>query len=131
MRDQNIKITIGSEKSFGVVFSIIFMIIALYPLFINSSINLIFFILSIIFIILSFTFPNIFKYPNLIWFKFGKLLGLIISPIILSIVYLSVIMPIGIIFKIIKKDPLEKLFDSNQKTYWKEKISTSSMRDQF
>ena len=83
------------------------------------------------FIILSFVFPSIFKYPNLIWFKFGRLLGFIISPIILSIVYLSVIMPIGIIFKIIKKDPLEKLFDSNQKTYWKEKISTSSMRDQF
>lgn len=131
MKDQNIKITIGSEKSFGVVFSIIFMIIALYPLFVNSSINLIFFILSIIFIILSFTFPNIFKYPNLIWFKFGKLLGLIISPIILSIVYLSVIMPIGLIFKIIKKDPLEKLFDSNQKTYWKEKINSPSMKDQF
>lgn len=131
MRDQNIKITIGSEKSFGIVFSIIFMIIALYPLFINSSINLTFLTISIIFIILSFVFPSIFKYPNLIWFKFGRLLGFIISPIILSIVYLSVIMPIGIIFKIIKKDPLEKLFDSNQKTYWKEKISTSSMRDQF
>ena len=131
MRDQNIKITIGSEKSFGSVFSIIFMIIALYPLFINSSINLTFLTISIIFIILSFVFPSIFKYPNLIWFKFGRLLGFIISPIILSIVYLSVIMPIGIIFKIIKKDPLEKLFDSNQKTYWKEKISTSSMRDQF
>jgi len=131
MRDQNIKITIGSEKSFGIVFSIIFMIIALYPLFINSSINLTFLTISIIFIILSFVFPSIFKYPNLIWFKFGRLLGFIISPIILSIVYLSVIMPIGIIFKIIKKDPLEKLFDSNQKTYWKEKIGTSSMRDQF
>ena len=131
MRDQNIKITIGSEKSFGIVFSIIFMIIALYPLFINSSINLTFLTISIIFIILSFVFPSIFKYPNLIRFKFGRLLGFIISPIILSIVYLSVIMPIGIIFKIIKKDPLEKLFDSNQKTYWKEKISTSSMRDQF
>tara|TARA_B100000965_G_scaffold124007_1_gene102614 strand:- start:18408 stop:18803 length:396 start_codon:yes stop_codon:yes gene_type:complete len=131
MRDQNIKITIGSEKSFGIVFSIIFMIIALYPLFVNSSINLIFLTFSIIFIILSFIFPSIFKYPNLIWFKFGRLLGFIISPIILSIVYLSVMMPIGIIFKIIKKDPLEKLFDSNQKTYWKEKISSSSMRDQF
>ena len=131
MKDQNIKITVGSEKSFGIVFSIIFMIIALYPLFVDSSINLTFLTFSIIFIILSFVFPNIFKYPNLIWFKFGRLLGFIISPIILSIVYLSVIMPIGIIFKIIKKDPLEKLFDSNQKTYWKEKIDSSSMRDQF
>ncbi|MAR94898.1 MAG: hypothetical protein CMD46_00815 [Gammaproteobacteria bacterium] len=131
MRDQNIKITIGSEKSFGIVFAIIFMMIALYPLFFNSSINLTFFTFSVIFIILSFIFPSIFKYPNLIWFKFGKLLGLIISPIILSIVYLSVIMPIGIIFKIIRKDPLEKLFDPNQKTYWKDKISSSSMKDQF
>ena len=75
MRDQNIKITIGSEKSFGIVFSIIFMIIALYPLFINSSINLTFLTISIIFIILSFVFPSIFKYPNLIWFKFGRLLN--------------------------------------------------------
>ena len=131
MRDQNIKITIGSEKSFGIVFAIVFMMIALYPLFFNSSINLTFFTFSVIFIILSFIFPSIFKYPNLIWFKFGKLLGLIISPIILSIVYLSVIMPIGIIFKIIRKDPLEKLFNPNQKTYWKDKVSSSSMKDQF
>ena len=131
MKDQNIKITIGSEKSFGIVFSIIFMIIALYPLFVNSSINITFLTFSIIFIILSFIFPSIFKYPNIIWFKFGRLLGLIISPIILSTVYLSVIMPISIIFKIIKKDPLEKSFNSNQKTYWKEKIDSSSMRDQF
>tara|TARA_B100000963_G_scaffold360234_1_gene390391 strand:- start:16360 stop:16755 length:396 start_codon:yes stop_codon:yes gene_type:complete len=131
MKDQNIKITIGSEKSFGIVFSIIFMIIALYPLFVNSSINITFLTFSIIFIILSFIFPSIFKYPNIIWFKFGRLLGFIISPIILSTVYLSVIMPIGIIFKIIKKDPLEKSFNFNQKTYWKEKIDSSSMRDQF
>ncbi len=131
MKEQNIKITIGSEKSFGIVFSILFMIIAIYPIFIGSSLNIIFFIISIAFIILSFIFPSIFIYPNLIWFKFGKLLGLIISPIVLSIVYLSVIMPIGIVFKIIRKDPLEKSFDSSKKTYWKDKSTSSSMKDQF
>ena len=77
----------SSEKSFGIVFSIVFLIASLYPLINDEGLHLWALILSIIFFFLAFITPKILVYPNKLWFKFGLLLSSIISPIVMAIVY--------------------------------------------
>lgn len=123
---------IGSEKSFGIVFSIFFLIISIYTYSINNEIFIWFAIISLIFIALSFFLPNALILPNRLWAKFGIMLGLIISPIVLGLIFILTILPIGIIFKIFGKDPMLRNF-SNEKSYWisKDKSIKSSMKNQF
>ena len=77
----------SSEKSFGVVFSIVFLIVALYPLINYESLRIWALVVSIIFFLLAFLAPKILVLPNKLWFKFGLLMGSIVAPIVMSLVY--------------------------------------------
>ena len=122
----------GSERSFGLVFSIIFLILSLYPLYQEGSIHFIFLIISIVFFFLSIFFPKILKIPNKLWFKFGQLLGYIISPIVMLLIYIIVFFPIGIFFKLFRKDLLNIKIDIKKSSYWINKEeSSSTMKNQF
>ena len=125
--NDNKKIEISSEKNFGIVFSIFFLI--LYFFF---KINLFFFFL-IIFIISAFLFPKLLFYPNIIWSKLGILIGMFISPIILFFIFISVFFPIGVLLKILKINLLDKDFNKLQsrETYWKDREFHINMNDQF
>ena len=129
MENSNIKL--GSNRSFGIVFFIFFFIISLWPLKNGGNINLWFFSTSIIFLILGIINSNLLKPLNLIWFKFGLLLGSFISPIVMSIIFFLVVTPISILLKIFNKDILN-LKKSKKNTYWIEKTgSKSKMKNQF
>ena len=126
------KIKIGTEKNFGLVFSIVFLIIAFYPLFQASKINIWALFISIFFLLFTFVYPSIFKIPNFLWFKFGLLLGKIITPIVLMIIYFFVITPTGIILRLFGKNILNMKIDKNQKSYWINRSSDlNSFKNQF
>ena len=127
-----IKVKMGSERNFGFVFSIIFLILSLYPLYKGGSIRFIFLIISIMFLFLSIFFPKILKIPNKLWFKFGQLLGYIVSPIVMLLIYIIVFFPIGIFFKLFRKDLLNIKIDIKKSSYWINKEDRSStMKNQF
>tara|TARA_B100001063_G_scaffold241007_1_gene267102 strand:- start:4851 stop:5234 length:384 start_codon:yes stop_codon:yes gene_type:complete len=124
-------VKIGSNRSFGIVFFIVFIIIATYPIINGDNIRIWSLVISIILLILGLLNSRILTPLNLIWMKFGILLGKIISPIIMGVIFFLVVTPIGILMRILKKDLLNLKFNIN-KTYWIDKSEPKSkMKDQF
>ena len=124
-------VKIGSNKSFGIVFFIVFFLISLYPLTNQENIRVWSLIISLIFLILGLLNSKILNPFNKLWFKFGMILGRIISPIIMSIIFFLVVTPIGLIMKLLKKDLLNLKFNKTN-TYWIEKSGPKSkMKNQF
>ena len=122
----------SSEKSFGVVFSIVFLIVALYPLINSESLRIWALVVSIIFFLLAFLAPKILVLPNKLWFKFGLLLGSIVAPIVMALVYFVTVVPTGLIMRLLGKDLLKQKLDKNAKSYWIErKEPMGSMKNQF
>ena len=122
---------IGSNRSFGVVFFIVFFIVSLWPLLNSNEIRIWALILSIIFLILGLINSKILTPLNKLWFKFGILLGNIISPIVMGIIYFVVVTPIAFLLKVFQKDVL-CLKKTKQASYWKNKENySSSMKNQF
>ena len=124
-------IKVGSNKSFGIVFFVVFLLISLYPLLNNESIRFWSLIISIIFLVLGILNSSLLSPLNKLWFKFGILLGKIISPIIMGIIYFLVVTPIGLIMRLLGKDVLNLKY-SDYKSYWIEKTGPKSkMKNQF
>ena len=120
-----------TNKSFGIVFFIFFLIVSIFPLLYNQDIRIWSSILSILFLILGLMNSPILSPLNTIWFKFGILLGRFISPIIMGIIFFLIITPTAIIMKILGKDLL-LLKKNKKKSYWIEKLSPKSkMKNQF
>ena len=129
MNSKNIKIS--SNRSFGVVFFIFFLIVSIFPLFKDEDIRIWAVIVAIIFLILGLLNSSVLSPLNKIWFKFGLLLGGIVSPVIMGFVFFLVVLPTGIIMKLLRKDILS-LKKNEKKTYWiKRKTPPSSMKNQF
>tara|TARA_B100000700_G_scaffold325087_1_gene432888 strand:+ start:329 stop:712 length:384 start_codon:yes stop_codon:yes gene_type:complete len=124
-------IKVGSNRSFGIVFFIVFLIIGLYPIINNENLRVWSIILSLIFLSLGLINSKLLNPLNKLWFKFGILLGKIVSPIIMAIIFFFVVTPIGILMRLLKKDLLNLNFSSN-KSYWIEKNEPKSkMKNQF
>ncbi len=124
-------IQISSNRSFGIVFFIVFLIIAFYPLLDSNEIRIWSILVSIVFLILGLLNSKILTPLNNIWFKFGLVLGKIISPIIMAIIFFFVVSPIGLFMRFIKKDLLNLKYNKN-KSYWIEKNEpVSKMKNQF
>ena len=125
------EVKIGSNKSFGIVFFIVFFIIAIYPLLNHNEIRLWSLIISIVFLILGLLNSKLLTPLNKIWFKFGILLGKIVSPLVMGLIFFFVVTPIGILMRILKKDLLNLKFNKKT-TYWIEKNDPKSkMKNQF
>ena len=123
---------INSEKSFGVVFSIVFLIVALYPLITSAGLRIWALVVSIIFFLLAFLAPKILVLPNKLWFKFGLLIGSIVAPIVMAFVYFVTVLPTGLIMRLLGKDLLKQKLDKNAKSYWvKRSEPMGSMKNQF
>ena len=129
MKKNNIKIS--SNRSFGIVFFIVFLLISIYPAINDKDIRVWSLIVSSIFLILGLINSNILTPLNKIWFKFGIFLGKIVSPLVMGVIFFLVVTSIGILMKILKKDLLNLKFNNN-KSYWIEKSGPKSrMKDQF
>ena len=125
------KIKVGSNKSFGIVFCVFFLIVGLYPLINGEIIRLWSLFLSVIFLILGLLNSRILTPLNILWFKFGIFLGRFVSPIVMGLVFFLVVTPTGLIMRMFKKDLL-KLKKSNSNTYWINRSEPKSdMKNQF
>lgn len=121
-----------SPKSFGIVFSIVFLIISLYPLTTSDRLYIWALAVSIALLLLAFLTPNVLMLPNKLWFKFGIFLGSIIAPIVILIVYFITVIPTGLIMRLLGKDLLRQKLDKNTKSYWIERREPiGSMKNQF
>ena len=125
------KIVISTNRSFGIVFFIFFFIIATYPLINDGDIRIWSIFIAVTFLILGLLNSRILTPFNKIWFKFGVLLGNLISPIILGIIFFLIITPTSLIMKILGKNLLN-LKKNNKSSYWVERPKIKSkMKNQF
>ena len=108
----------SSNRSFGIVFFFFFLILSLWPLTKNESLNLYFVLVSIVFLILGIINSKVLTPFNNIWIKLGELLGRIIAPIVMALVYFFILTPISLLVRVFGKDLLGLKFLNKQKTYW-------------
>tara|TARA_B100001173_G_scaffold294367_1_gene288198 strand:- start:381 stop:764 length:384 start_codon:yes stop_codon:yes gene_type:complete len=124
-------IKVGSNRSFGIVFFVVFLLVSLYPLINGDNVRFWSLAISGIFLILGILNSNLLTPLNKIWFKFGILLGRIISPIVMGIIFFLVVTPIAFIMRLLGKDLLNLKYRDNQ-SYWIEKSGPKSkMKNQF
>ncbi len=121
----------ASNKNFGIVFFIVFLIIGIYPLINEGDIREWSIIISFIFLILGIINSRILTPLNKIWFKFGILLGKIITPLIMGFVFFLVVTPIGLIMRILGKDLLNLKFNKSSSYWIKKEGPKSKMKNQF
>ena len=125
------KIKIGTNKSFGIVFFLFFFIISIFPLFKDGNIRIWSLIIAIIFLFLGLMNSKILMPLNIIWFKFGILLGSFVSPIVMGLVFFVIVTPTSLIMRLLGKNLLN-LKKRDKKTHWIERSKIKSkMKNQF
>ena len=122
----------SSNKSFGILFFVVFLGLGLWPLTNDNNPNIYLIIISIIFLILGLLNSKLLSPLNSFWIKFGELLGKIIAPIVMAVIYFFILTPISLIVRLFGKDLLSLKFSKQIKTYWIErKKDLGSMNKQF
>jgi hypothetical protein len=125
----------GSERSFGTVFALFFLVVAAFFFFKKGEIVYWSLILSAAFGLIAWFYPKLLKPLNFLWFKLGMLLGAIIAPLVMVVVFFLVITPIGLVMRALGKDPLRLKKDTQHNSYWADRSPDnnqySSMKNQF
>ncbi len=125
-------IKLPSNRNFGIVFFIVFLLISFYPLTFNGEIKIWSLALSIIFLVLGLINSKILTPLNKLWFKFGIFIGRIVSPIIMALIFFVVVTPIGLTMRLLRKDLLNLKYNKKNESYWIEKKGPKSkMKNQF
>ena len=126
------EIKLGSNRSFGIVFFIVFVLIATYPLLNQGEVRIWSLIISFLFLFLALLNSKILTPLNKLWFRFGLFLGKIISPIIMGVIFFLVVTPIGLLMRFFGKDVLNLKLNKKKSSYWIEKDGPKSkMKNQF
>jgi hypothetical protein len=126
----SIKVKSKDNITFGILFFIFFLIFGLYPLKSDEAIRVWSVVLSLVLLIITIIKPNLFTFLNKFWIKLGILLGKIISPIVMGLVFFFVVTPIGILVRVLKKDVMG--LKRGASSYWinrEDKVQT--MKKQF
>ena len=121
----------NTNKNFGILFFIVFCIIGIWPILSANELRLWSFIVAIIFLILGIIRSRFLTPLNLAWIKFGEILGVIIAPIIMGLVYFLVVLPTGILMRVLGKDLLKLKFQKSMVSYWNKKESKINFNKQF
>ena len=122
----------SSNKSFGLLFFVVFLIIGLWPLKNGENLNIYFIIASLVFLILALLNSKLLTPLNKSWIKLGEILGIIIAPIVMALVYFVILTPVSFIVRIFGKDLLSLKLLKDKETYWiKRKKNLGSMKKQF
>ena len=122
----------SSNRSFGLLFFIVFLILGFWPLKSGESLNFYFFAISLIFLILGLINSKLLSPFNKFWIKLGVILGNIIAPIVMALVYFVILTPVSLIVRLFGKDLLALRFLKKKETYWiTRKKTLGSMKKQF
>lgn len=134
-RESHTEVKIGSEKSFGIVFAIVFAIIGIWPVVNGGGVRFWAMGIAILFIGAAYLIPSLLAMPNRLWFRFGLLLNKIMSPIIMGLIFVLTVIPTGFVMRAMGKDPLRKKMDPDAESYWirpdAAQQQSSSMKNQF
>ncbi len=122
---------VGSNRNFGIVFFVVFLLISIWPIIDGHSLRIWSLIISFTFLFLGLLNSKILSPLNLLWIKFGEILGKIIAPLVMGIIYFIVITPIGLFMRFIGKDILGKKFLKTQSYWIKREKNIGSMKRQF
>ena len=115
---KKVPVKVSSNRSFGFVFFVVFFVISLWPLKSQGDLRLWAFILSLVFLVLGVLNSKFLTPLNKLWFKFGILLGSIVSPIVMGAVFFIVVTPVGLIMRFLGKDLLRINKNKTIPTYW-------------
>ena len=122
----------STNRSFGILFFLVFLGFGLWPLTKEMSPNIYLIIISVIFLILGLLNSKLLSPLNNLWIKFGEILGKVIAPIVMAIVYFLILTPISLLVRLFGKDLIEMKFNNNIKSYWiKRKKHLGTMDKQF
>lgn len=134
-KSRNEEVKIGSERSFGMVFAVVFALIGSWPYFKGNDPHLWALGTAIAFFVISLIIPRMLRPLNLLWFRFGLLLHKIISPLIMGLVFFLVVTPIAFVMRLSGKDLLNLRFDPQASSYWIKRDppgpDSQSMSNQF
>jgi hypothetical protein len=126
------EVKMGSERGFGIIFAIVFLIVGVYPLSNAENLRLWALAVALVLLLMAFLAPKALTIPNKLWFKFGIALGSIIAPIVMALLYFVSVAPIGLILRAMGKDLLRQKMDKDAPTYWINRDEpVGSMKDQF
>jgi large-conductance mechanosensitive channel len=122
----------SSNRSFGILFFLVFLGFGLWPLTKEMSPNIYLIIISVIFLFLGLLNSKLLSPLNNLWIKFGEILGKVIAPIVMAVVYFLILTPISLLVRLFGKDLIEMKFNNNVKSYWiKRKKHLGTMDKQF
>ena len=122
----------SSNRSFGVLFFVVFLALAFWPMLNNGAPNYYLILLSLIFLILGLVNSKILSPLNKGWIKFGEILGKIIAPIVMAMVYFLILTPISLFVRLFGKDLIGMKFSNDVKSYWiRRKKHLGTMDKQF
>ena len=124
--------TQSSNRSFGLLFFIVFIVVGLWPVIKGETANIYLILISLFFLIFGLINSKILSPFNKAWIKLGEILGLIIAPIIMALVYFIILTPISLIVRMFGKDLLGLKFLKKQDTYWIKRVKKlGTMKKQF
>ena len=122
----------SSNRSFGLLFFIVFLVIAFWPLTKKGEVNLYLISIALIFLVLGLLNSKILSPLNKAWIKLGEILGRIIAPVVMAVVYFIILTPISLLVRLFGKDLIGMKFSNDIKSYWvKRKKNLGSMDKQF
>ena len=122
----------SSNRSFGLLFFIVFIVVGLWPVIKGEAANIYLILISLFFLIFGLINSKILSPFNKAWIKLGEILGLIIAPIIMALVYFIILTPISLIVRMLGKDLLGLKFLKKQDTYWIKRVKKlGTMKKQF
>lgn len=132
---EHTEIRIGSDRSFGMVFAVVFTVVALLPLWGGGPVRVWAVAVALAILAVALMRPTLLHSLNRLWFRFGLALSRVVSPVVMAVLFVTTIIPIGLIMRLRGADPLNKTFDAQAETYWipvdpKARAETS-MRNQF
>ena len=121
----------SSNRSFGIIFFIVFLLISVWPIMDGQELRVWSLIISLIFLILGILNSKILTPFNLAWIKLGEILGRFIAPVVMAVIYFLIVTPIGLLMRIIGKDLLNIKFSQNSSYWIKREKNLGPMKRQF
>jgi hypothetical protein len=128
-------VQVGSERSFGIVFAIVFAIVGAVPLWSGAPVRIWALVVAALFLVAAFVTPKLLRPLNLVWYRFGLLLHAVVNPLVMGMLFFLTVTPIALIMRWLGKDPLHRQFDAAARSYWIERdsdeLTPDTMRRQF
>ena len=125
-------VELPSNRKFGFFFCMIFAALGVYSYLEDRMIvAFLFFGFSLLFLFITLVKADTLLPLNKLWMQFGFLLGMIVSPIVLGIIFFGLFTPIGIVMRLFGRDELRLKFKKKKQSYWIVRGSVTNQEDNF